>query len=437
MVKTLRNDCLAPLSFQQEELVQRIRMVPKYAPTLDLLHIFRLEGSIDVPCLTRAVDDLARRHSSLRTTLASVNGSELVQRVHETTEPVPIQPGSTFCEVMTAIKIAHDKSGILEERTLFRHRIHTVGATTILLSFSIHHLVHDGWSYLVLCRDLSEFYASRLEKRPPKLPLLSLTYGDFARSQKKAWTHLMPRAVPFWKRALAGHSGRISWPTSTRGRASRAIRSKTCRFSLHPSAVISLRAAAQTARVPPFLVLLSATVVGVSRVTGQRDFLVGSNTANREDPSKHDVVGYFTNTRMTRAFVKDGSPFLDLVLSIREQWLYSDEHFRDVHVAPLLRAIGEPELLKISMLDFPGLSGQTMPGFFAGIPVLPEAQVTRIPLIDDVICWRDFEFTWMPAADRGFCGEIRHGPRISVPMAAQIAREIAAVLRSPQRAIRI
>jgi hypothetical protein len=417
---------LAPLSFQQEELVTRMRALPAYAPTLDLLHLFALEGQVDVPGLAAAIGDLAQRHAALRTSL-HVDGDRVHQQVRPAALPVPVCAAPAVESAVAMLESArYDAGQVFAGQPLFRPSLHVAG-DTVVLSFAIHHLLHDGWSYLILWRDLSEHYAARREGRPAQLPPLTRSYAEFAAAQRRTWTALRPAAVSYWRQAAAPCLRAKDWPEPPPAPDTSHVR-ETVEIALDRAEAAIVREAARSARVPPFLVLLSATTRAVFRVTGGNDLLVGSNSANREDPHNYNVVGCFTNTRLTYAQASRSKPFHELLRSVREQWLHADEHFREVYVAPLLQELGEPPLLKISMLDLPGLAGRGAARSFTGAPELAGVRVRRIPIAPRLIQWREFECTWLAGAD-GFRAEIAYRPPFDAATAAAIAGGIGASVR--------
>lgn len=104
----------------------------------------------------------------------------------------------------------------------------------------------------------------------------------------------------------------------------------------------------KTCRVTPFLVLLSATALAASRVTGQTDLLLATDTACRDDPAVRDVIGFFVNTHLTRVNLSTDSSFDDVVAAVGENWFAADEH-RNCHIHPILEVAGEPKSMRVDM----------------------------------------------------------------------------------------
>lgn len=395
-----RGATTSPLSFQQEDMLRRLRIYPQCATGYDRVVLFHLGGPVDISCLAAAIHDLVDRHPALRTTLAKTGAGD-VQHTHAmAVEDVRVRTWRRGTIDGVAQKLAHARRSvpaICDGAPLFRASINRVDSS-VLLAFTLHHLVSDDWSEHVLWRDLSEFYRARLKRRVPELPALPITYGDFARWQRAVWPMLKDGAVRYWETMTADYQGRISWPTSRDSAAPRSMETNFARFSLPDDAAAAVRAAARSGRVPPFLVLMSATAAAFARITGRTDFLLGSNTANREEPFKHDLVGYFTNTRLTRARLGRGRSAVDVLADARENWLNSDE-YREVYIDQLLAALGQPAIVKVDMID------ASRPG--AGLPSLPGTTVTSVRVDRKLLHWRDLDLTWIRTSE-GFSGSIMH-----------------------------
>jgi Condensation domain len=393
---------VAPASFQQIDLLRQISEVPESAERFDGVMVFQLTGRLNVSALQGAIEDLVERHSTLRTTM-SLDGSILSQVVHPgLVHPVMISQPNTTSVAEIAHEIRATRLSTCEVASgapLFRAEI-IVLDSMYLLALKVHHLISDGWSDAVMLRDLSELYRTRVEERFPDLPRLTLTYGDFARCQHAEWTLLRSRVVEYWTPQLAGYPGAIIWPRPT-VLSDHPLECRVVTRDLDAQATLGVRSVAWAWHLPPFLVLVAATVLAIGDRTGRYDFLLGSNVANREALEKHDLIGYFTNTRLMRIRL---APQMDLGAAaaiVREQWLAGDD-LRDAYIDQVLLALGLPRVIKIDALDLPlsvTREGRLdFPDIVASTPPLSPGRYRH---------WRDLNVTWIPSQG-GFRIDLRH-----------------------------
>ena len=409
---------LGPLSLQQAEMVEGMRTRPDCASRFHLTCVFDVRGALEVRSLVTAIEDVTRRHPMLRMMIER-HGSGYVQRVAAgpLSEVAVGRLGSRSLGDLVTEVISDRPSvdDVLAGAPLFRAGIWSVDAGRHVLIFQLHHLVYDGWSLKLLWRDLAECYAAVVDDRPARLPSLTASYLDFARTQRHSAPRLTPPAVAFWRTVTEGCPRELKWQRpSTSINSSYAT--EVLSFGLSDSTLWSLRSASRQARVSPFLVLLSATAVAIAMTIGQWDVLLGTDMANRQDIARQELVGLFLNTRLSRVRMRPGQRFSDVVLAVREGWLVAEEHV-DAYMGEVLAALGNPPFTRVDM--WPG--DPTL-----GLD-LSNTEVAPVPLADDVRYWRDVGVTW-----RQNPGSVTADIRFR---SASVSREAAAAVRDESLAI--
>jgi hypothetical protein len=412
---------LAPLSFQQENMLRIMRTWPECGQRYDIARLFELRGPIDAGALVGAVGDVVDRHGVLRTTIGRHEG-HYVQRVHvslveEVARSVETGSPSSVADRILAGRLR--TNDVLGGRPLFRAQLFALAPRHHLLAVAIHHLVCDGLTLYGLWRDLSEFYAARVDGRPPHLPPLTTTYAQYARQQRDRWRTCGEPAMQYWRHVTAGAPERAAWPRP----AAAAPRYETATrvYSLQPDEVDAVRRLSRAVRVTPFLVLLAATGAAVARVTGQGDALLLTDLGDRDAVFKARLVGLLLNTRLTRVRPIAGQSCAELVSHVREAWLGSEE-YQDVDLDWVLHEIGiGPAALVPVHLDTEDLRANPD---FAG------AALTPMPLPHADPYWRDWIANWrLAAAD--WRVEVTHRTSMVAPHAVDaVIGEITHVLRS-------
>jgi Condensation domain len=424
---SLRRNGYYQLSFQQEEEMRRYSGTPDCAACCSSVLLYQFAEDVDTTCLSLAIEDLVKRHAALRTTI-EILASGYAQHVH----PEPLHPSSAdivsadSVEMLTS-QLARQRIGIdaiMNSGPLFRAELHQV-AGCALLSIRIHHLVYDGWSLSLIFRDLAECYAARLAKRPAVLPPTLMSYGEFSDGQRKSWNTLRNLAVPFWSSVVSGYPGTVHWPSPSPDLTESLHPARTHRLVLPAECMSEALGLARAAGVSPFTVLLSVTGIAITRVTQQRDLLVGTQYANREDPNLRDTVGFFSNIRITRLNLANAWSLTDLVVSVRNAWRTA-EQYRDANSDPVLQALGRPEFIKIDLVtDRKGVYELELSG----------VQVREIPVTTSDPYHRKFTVRWA-SEESGYAADIIYQPTlINDSVAAEIADHIVGILRSPARAL--
>ncbi|HEX5052429.1 MAG TPA: amino acid adenylation domain-containing protein, partial [Planctomycetota bacterium] len=266
-------------------------------------------GALDLPDLQRALDDVHARHEVLQLRLVERDGAASL--VHDARPPQLAR-----CADRTELErvLARIDGDGLEPLRVF---CAPLDERTHRLAFVLHHAFADGWSIGVLQRDLAHAYAARRRGRAPDWSPLPLQYLDFVSWQDQlAADH--ERALAFWRNELADAPATIELPTA-RPRPSR-LREPGARFavSLPDRLVADCAHLAAELGATRFHVLLAAVQVWVARLAGQSEGVVGTTTANRDDPALEPLVGCFVRTLPLRARFGGEPSFAQAVVAARE-----------------------------------------------------------------------------------------------------------------------
>lgn len=312
-----------PTSFAQQRLWFLDQFLPGHA-FYNMPFVVRLSKPVDAHALTRSVGELIRRHESLRTTFAVVDGI-----------PVQVIAASLAAPVSTIDLRTHDEADrerearrlAAEERTrpfdlargpLFRVTILTLGDAGDMLLLTIHHIISDGWSMDVLFRELSELYDAFATQRTPSLPELTVQYADFAVWQREWLTDdVLEQQMAYWRTQLAGVDGRPALPTD-HPRSAPLLHAARRPLRWRAARADAVRALAQREASTVFLVLLSAFSTLLARYSGQTDIVVGTPIANRGATETEPLIGFFVNTLAIRTDLSEDPTFIQLLGRVRE-----------------------------------------------------------------------------------------------------------------------
>jgi len=326
-----RNDL--PLSFAQERLWFIDRLEPG-STAYNVAMPLRLGGALDVPALERALGEMVRRHAVLRTRFAVADGAP-VQRIEEPAEPfrLPVEdvPGLTEDqrEVQILAHAAAERSTPfdLEQGPLFRARLFRATDDDHLLLMGMHHAVTDGWSTGIFFRELSALYGAFSRGEASPLPALPVRYADFAAWQRE-WLRgeRLDAQVAWWREHLAGAPAVLTLPTDRPRPPAQSHRGDRIAVSLPADAADGLRALALEQRATPFMALLAAFSLLLSRWSGQDDVVVGTPVAGRTRREVEGLIGLFVNTLPIRTELAGDPSFRALLARVREATLGAYAH---------------------------------------------------------------------------------------------------------------
>ncbi|MGP8239107.1 MAG: condensation domain-containing protein, partial [Limisphaerales bacterium] len=148
-----------------------------------------MEGHLDFAVLQASLDEIVRRHETLRTAIGSKLGKPCQIVFPPGPFPLACMELSAHPEAdAEAERLANCEARApfsLTQESLARVDLFRTAAEKHLLVVNIHHLVADGWSIGVFMRDLAHFYKMHTIGHTPPLPKLPIQYGDFALWQRE------------------------------------------------------------------------------------------------------------------------------------------------------------------------------------------------------------------------------------------------------------
>jgi len=322
----------APLSFAQE----RLWFLDQYEPNSSVYNIpsaLRLKGSLDVAAIRRSLDEIIRRHESLRTTFSIVDG-EPVQVIAPSFElPVPVvdlseyPEGQREQEARQIINTETREPFDLAQGPLFRSRLLRLGEDEHVLLMTMHHIVSDGWSMGVLFRELSVLYRAFVNGQPSPLLELPIQYADFALWQRE-WLkgEVLDRQLSYWKQQLGGIPAILNVPTDRPRPAVQSHRGGRQSFVLTKELTEHVKSLSRKEGTTLFMTLLAAFQTLLYRYTGQEDIVVGSPIANRNRIEIEGLIGFFVNTLVLRSSFSDNPTFRKFLARVRQTTLEAYEH---------------------------------------------------------------------------------------------------------------
>lgn len=328
-VQDRSNGHVFPMSSTQERFWFIYQLDPN-SPTYNVPLMIRLTAELDVEALQRSLDEIVRRHESLRTTFQMVN-REPMQVIHQDSAfPLKI---IDFCSLpddeqrQQEIKDIIEKEGRtpfnLEKGPLMRAVLLQLPDENLLI-VNFHHIVVDQRATGLFGRELDTLYEAFSQGKPSPLRPLPLQYADYSfwqRQQKGA------EDLAYWKKQLGGSLPALDLPTDRhRPMTQTTAHGKEHVHPLPPEVAEKAKLLARQEGATLFVALLAVFDILLHRYTGQTDIRVGSLIANRNRPELQDLIGCFINTLVFRNDLSGDPTFRELLQRVKEVSLSAYRH---------------------------------------------------------------------------------------------------------------
>ena len=292
--------------------------------------VFRIRGDLGVAELKGAFEDLVARHSVLRTTFEE-RGGALQRRVHATLPPVFEEEDATRSIEPDGDAVAAElrRPFDLARGPLLRLHLWRCAPDDHVLAWTMPHIVTDLASKSLLAAELSERYALRRAGRaaPPVCAPASEQYPAFA-AWEREWLQgdAAHRAEDYFAERLAAVPPPLALPEDRPRPPVQSARGARIPFELPPDLAGSLEDVAAEWQSKPFLVLLTAYALLLSRYAGEERVVIGVPFTNRRREASHSTVGCFVNILPVPVDRTGDPPFRGLLQRVRETLLAHHRH---------------------------------------------------------------------------------------------------------------
>ena len=411
-----------PLSFAQRRLWFLNRFDPG-SGAYNIPVVLELKGTLDVPALRGAINQVADRHESLRTVFPLVDG-EPAQRILSE-HPVELLAVQCTAEALPGALAAETRRGFDVTRELpLRAVLFQLAPDHHVLAITLHHIAADGWSLAPLAQDLSLAYNALAAGTDTPLAPLPVQYADYTLWQRDELgseedpASAISRQLEFWTRELRGAPEELRLPFDfSRGAQSAAGPASSVPLTISPATGARLNALAREHNASLFMVLQAALAALLTKSGAGEDIPLGTPVAGRTDTQLNELVGFFVNTLVLRTNTSGNPTAAELVESVR----YTNLHAYANQDAPFERVVEElnparsqhrhPLFQVMLTLQNTAAAGLSMDGLEATADLSQEPGGAKFDLLLDLV-EEGVEDPGDTAAAAGIRGSLAYNPAL-------------------------
>ncbi len=306
-------------------------------PALNMPLMWQCRGELNVDLLALAFSQAVQRHEMLRTTFAMVDGklSQIIGNPYSVTLPVK------DLQHLPEAEKSPEAGVLIREHAAYRmDLLHGPLLVIKLLKFApqhhlllvtMHHIICDGISLGVLLRDIAVFYEALVERKEPILPVLPIQFADFAVWQEE-WrkSEAAEASLDFWHKALGSDFSHIELPHDASPEGTRDSRTDSESGDIEtllisPELTALAHKFCKEQNVTLNILLFSIFCALLHRVTGQRDIVIGSPCANRNEDTE-ELIGLLMNIQVLRVQLEPHESFRSLLTKVQDWTLGAYEN---------------------------------------------------------------------------------------------------------------
>src|SRR6266545_1647285 len=316
-------------SFAQERL-WFINQLNRESAAYNISGGIRLTGELDTQILTKCFGEIVLRHEILRARFRYEDG-KVFQVVGSTGVKLELTDLSDLGEeerndtVRRQLEAEAQQVFDLALGPLFRVKLLRLSAKEHVLLLTMHHIISDGWSTVIITHELTHLYGAFLESRPSPLATLEIQYADYALWQRE---HLrgsfIDEQLQYWRQQLDG-ANVFELPIDRPRRSVSSPQSASVPIGISKKLTEQLHGLSRRNGVTLFMTLLAGFQIVLARYSGSADVIVGSPISSRPREAER-LVGCFLNTLVLRTDLSGNPRVRELLKRVRQTALEAYAH---------------------------------------------------------------------------------------------------------------
>lgn len=313
-MKDPQRDSVVPLSAEQRHL-WLANQVEGASGSLNFSVCLALQGTFELERFEQALRALLERHPILLNNFELGEEDCVQRRAHG---PAELSIAVRNAETERWDDIVQEQANqpfSFSSDLLIRVTLLVSGTGEQMLLITVHHLVADGWSLLVMLRELAALYSGSAAALPP-----ATSYSDYVADQAKSIE--MRRESDTHGEALPDLP-RVEFPPDRQVEECVDEAGKSLSVTIGAELTQKIRAACRGHNLTLFNYLLTAFEVLLRRFIEDDDLVVASPVMNRNVTNHRDTIGPFVSLAVFRNRVRADAAFLELAAGVRENLVAS------------------------------------------------------------------------------------------------------------------
>jgi bacitracin synthase 3 len=322
-----------PLSSSQRQL-WILSQLEQGNAAYNMHSVYVFEGALDIPMLERSFETLIARHEILRTVFNVDENDRVSQQVYIPEElAFSIQQDDVRNVdnqqeyILSLVKANAAAPFKLDAGPLMRAGLYQTADNKWIFSYTMHHIISDGWSMDILIRELLTVYNAYTSGHANPLKSLRVHYKDYATwQQEQVATGAYTAHKSYWLQQLEGELPVLELPTDRPRPVVKSFNGSfvSKRFSKKLSNTFKSLVTEQGATL--FMGLLAAINALMHQYSKQEDIIIGSPIAGREHPDLDGQIGFYLNTLALRTRFTRKDSYKKLLSLIRKATLGAYEY---------------------------------------------------------------------------------------------------------------
>ncbi|WP_255668414.1 type I polyketide synthase [Brevibacillus daliensis] len=307
-----------PMSLIQQRLYT-LSSIGKDDP-YNMVTVLKVKGPLDRHKFETVLNEIVRRHESLRTRLFVEDGEfnqEILEHVEFKIDIVKKGYQEDLDDLIEKLVTPFD----LAEAPLFKVILIDEADNEGTLIFNFHHTIADGISMSIFVQEFMQLYANE------RLLPVNKQYRDFVEWETQyLMSNEKKQSEQYWLSKLSGDINVLKLPTDFPAHAESDFTANTVHMKIGSELVHDLKLVSMRNKCSLFMLLAAGFNLLLKQLTGNEEICIGTPVTNRADGSFNDSIGMFTNTIVLKNNLSDDKTFTAFLNEVKQNCLEAYSH---------------------------------------------------------------------------------------------------------------
>ncbi len=277
---------------------------------------FRVPALPDVARLQAAFQQLVDAESTLRTVFVPETAGICQRVLPAVPASLESQTAGTLEEACAAFVRPFD----LSRAPLMRLAVWQDADGSGVVLMDLHHIVGDAFTAALLLRRLEALYRGKT----PAVPFV--TYPDYAWWRDQNSSRLIDTQQEYWRGQMDNAPALPDIPTDFPRPKRFDFLGAVCECALRAEDTRRCEKYCERTGLTPFMLFAGAFGILLSKLSGSRDFFVGTPVSVRRDPALAETAGLFVNTLPLRLAPRDDLTVSAYLAQVRDRIIGMLDH---------------------------------------------------------------------------------------------------------------
>ena len=294
----------------------------------------RISKDYNIDILKQAIHAVVQKHEILRTVYREDQTGEIRQWIlpkHEVSESIECLDftGKKSEDDINAFVSAQSKIPFdLENGPLFKVCLLQLEDHDYILFLNLHHTICDGWSMNILAKDIFQCYQVFEQNQQSDIKQLEIQYKDYAVWQNKNLSgRIALEDKKYWSDKLSGSLPIVDLPGQKKRPKFKTFSGKVLTTTLPVTQADHLQNFCEDHNGSIFMALVAIWKVLLYRYTHQKDIILGTAVAGRDNIQLENQIGLYVNTLALRSTIDETDSFISFFNKVKQTVLTSFSHY--------------------------------------------------------------------------------------------------------------